>query len=168
MALAHHTRAELDDKQTRSFTRWWNSHLAQCTPALHVTDICEDLKSGILPIRLLEVLSDSSCGKFAKKPISKFQNLENLNIFLAQLKARSIKLVNIGAEDMIDGDRKLILGLTWTLILRYEIHKFGAVEKDVFAWAKKLTYDNGGIEVSVFSSTSHPRASHPPFPLFIR
>ena len=31
---------------------------------------------------------------------TKFQELENHNIFLAQLKARSIKLVNIGAEDL--------------------------------------------------------------------
>ena len=56
---------------------------------------------------------------------------ENLNIFLNQLKARQIKLVNIGAEDLVEGNQKLVLGLTWTLILRYEIHKFGAVEKDV-------------------------------------
>ena len=45
--------------------------------------------------------------------------LENHNVFLSQLKAKSIKLVNIGAEDLAGGDQKLVLGLTWTLILRY-------------------------------------------------
>jgi hypothetical protein len=146
-ALGHHTRAEQDEIQIRTFTRWWNTHLFQCEPPLHMDDLCEEIKPGIKAIKLLEVLSQSSCGKYAKKPISKFQKLENLNIFLAQLKARQIKLVNIGAEDLVEGDKKLVLGLTWTLILRYEIHKFGAVEKDVLAWAKGLMKQTSGKDL---------------------
>ena len=64
--------------------------------------------------------------------------LENHNIFLAQLKAKSIKLVNIGAEDLWSGDRKLVLGLTWTLILRYELHQFGGNETELLDWSKTL------------------------------
>lgn len=74
--------------------------------------------------------------QYSKKPISKFQKLENMQIFLKQLAARSITLVNIGGEDLVEGNKKLILGLTWTLIQRYEIHKFGAGEKDVLEWAR--------------------------------
>ena len=33
---------------------------------------------------------------------------------------------------------KLVLGLTWTLILRYEIHQFGGNEKELMDWAKGL------------------------------
>ena len=50
-----------DDQQLRTFTRWWNSHLI--AKSLEVTDLFEDVKQGVLPIRLLEVLSASTCGK---------------------------------------------------------------------------------------------------------
>ena len=48
-------------------------------------DLCEDIKPGVLPIKLLEVLSETTCGRYAKAPRSKFQMLENLNIFLSQV-----------------------------------------------------------------------------------
>jgi hypothetical protein len=76
--------------------------------------------------------------QYNKKPVGKFMQLENHNIFLNQLKAKSIKLVNIGGEDLWSGDRKLILGLTWTLILRYELHQFGGNETELLDWTKEL------------------------------
>ena len=138
-------RSEQDKQQTRSFLKWWNTHLAlHKDGSVQMEDLFEDVQPGILPIKLLECLSSSSCGRYSKKPISKFQKLENANIFLNQLKARSIKLVNIGAEDLVSGDKKLILGLTWTLILRYEIHEFGVAEKDLFGWVQQLVREKGG------------------------
>lgn len=75
--------------------------------------------------------------------------LENQCTFLRMLADRSIYLVNIGGEDLVEGNPKLVLGLTWTLIQRYEMHKFGAVEKDVLAWASE-TYRrcSGGKEMA--------------------
>ena len=143
-------RSEQDEQQARSFLRWWNTHLALHKDGpVEMQDLFDDVVPGVLPIKLLEVLSSSSCGRYAKKPISKFAKLENANIFLNQLKARSIKLVNIGAEDLVSGDKKLILGLTWTLILRYEIHEFGAAEKDVLAWVEGLMRRQGELSFAV-------------------
>ena len=110
--------AELEVQQLKTFTRWWNSWLFQCSPPLRLTDLCLDVPPGVYPIRLLEVLSDSKAPKFNTAPKSRYQSIENQNTFLAQLKAASVRLVNIGAEDLVSGNRKLILGLTWTLILR--------------------------------------------------
>ena len=141
-------RAKQDDLQVKAFLKWWNSHLALHEHPAAMTDLCEDIKPGVLSIKLLEVLSDSKCGKYSKKPISKFQKLENHNIFLNQLKAREIKVVNIGAEDLVLGDRKLVLGITWTLILRYEMHMFGAAEQDVLKWAKDLAKQKSGKDLS--------------------
>ena len=90
-------RSELDAQQTRTFTRWWNSWLSEIN--IKMTDLVEDVKPGVYPIKLLELLSDSTCGKYAQKPRSKFEHIANHNVFLTQLKAKSIKLVNIGAED---------------------------------------------------------------------
>ena len=48
--------------------------------------------------------------------------MENLNACLLFLKNENIRLVNIGAEDIYKKDLKLILGLIWTIILRYQIN----------------------------------------------
>ena len=68
-------RHELDDQQLRTFTRWWNSWLFEVDLALE--DLCVDIKTGVLPIRLLEVLSESSCGRYAKNPKHMVHMLEN-------------------------------------------------------------------------------------------
>jgi actinin alpha len=40
---------------------------------------------------------------------------------LGVLREEGVPLVNIGAEDICDGNPKLLLGLLWLLILRYHI-----------------------------------------------
>jgi len=47
--------------------------------------------------------------------------IENLNKVLEYLKKKKIALENIGAEDIQDGNPRLILGLIWTIILRFVI-----------------------------------------------
>ena len=39
-----------------------------------------------------------------------------------------VRLESIGAEDIVDGNRRLILGLIWTIILRFQIQE---IEIDV-------------------------------------
>ncbi|XP_065313937.1 intermediate filament protein A-like [Gordionus sp. m RMFG-2023] len=48
------------------------------------------------------------------------QKLENVNVCLTFLNAK-VHLENIGSEDIVDGNERLILGLIWTIILRYQI-----------------------------------------------
>ena len=59
-------RAALDEQQLRTFTRWWNAWLSEVQ--LKVTHLCDDVKPGVYPIKLLEILSDSSCGRYNKNP----------------------------------------------------------------------------------------------------
>lgn len=49
------------------------------------------------------------------------QKAENVNKALEFITSRGVKLTNIGPEDIIDGNIKLILGMIWTLILRFTI-----------------------------------------------
>lgn len=127
---------ELDSQQERTFTRWWNSRLSSV--GLSVENLCEDIKPGVLPIRLLEELSKSPAPRYNKAPRGMFMQIENHNTFLAELKKHKITLVNIGAEDLVSGNTKLVLGLTWTLILRYEIHQTGGNEQVLLNWVKNL------------------------------
>jgi Calponin homology (CH) domain len=86
-----------------------------------VKSLVTDLSDGIILIHLLEVLSNESLGRYASSPKLRVQKFENVNKSLEHVKSRGIQMTNIGAEDVVDGNRKIILGLIWTLILRFTI-----------------------------------------------
>ncbi len=83
-------------------------------------------------------LGDTSLGRYNKTPRMRIQKAENVNKALEFITSRGVKLTNIGPEgmfilyilltaqpqcltDIIDGNLKLILGMIWTLILRFTI-----------------------------------------------
>jgi len=105
---------------------------------MNITDLKTDLRDGLMLINLLEVISGKKLPKYNKHPRIAFQKLENLGIALNFIKEEGIKLVNISPEDLASGNLRLILGLIWTLILRYEI-KCGSVDdkdalNDLLKW----------------------------------
>ena len=64
--------------QIKSFTTWTNLHLAKV--GMEVQDLKTDFADGVRLLKLVEVISEESLGKYNKKPISKFQKVENLNL----------------------------------------------------------------------------------------
>ena len=132
---------------SRPRSRRWNTWLQQ--RELQVDDLCEDVKPGAMCVNLIEVLSGSLAGKHHATPKTKYQMLENQGVFLDMLRSKGIRLVNIGNEDLVEGNRTLILGLTWTLILRYEIQKYGADENELLRWVRACT--KGYKEVKITS-----------------
>lgn len=126
------------DIQEKTFTRWCNEHLAE--RGQHIDNLKEDLKSGLNLICLMEVISGKKLPKHNKHPRIAMQQLENLTIALNFIAAEGIKLVNISSEDLHDGNIRLILGLIWTLILRYEIKAGGngdsSASNDLLEWVR--------------------------------
>jgi len=111
--------AEWKKIQQNTFTRWCNEHLKVVNQYIYnlETDLCDGLKM----IALLEVLAHKRVGKHNKKPTFKSQRMENISIALRFIELENIRLVNIDASDIFKGNLKLILGLIWTLILKYQI-----------------------------------------------
>ena len=78
-------------------------------------------------------MSDVDLGKWNRKPYHRFHFVENCVWALNYVRDNGVALTNIGAEgtslgedveviiDIVDGNLKLILGLIWTLILRFTI-----------------------------------------------
>ena len=66
-------------------------------------------------------------------------------------------MTNIGAEDVVDGNRKIILGLIWTLILRFtisDINEEGMTAKEgLLLWCQRKTACYEEVEVRDFSSS---------------
>lgn len=47
--------------------------------------------------------------------------INNVNKALDFIASKGVKLVSIGAEEIVDGNAKMTLGMIWTIILRFAI-----------------------------------------------
>jgi len=124
--------------QKRTFTRWVNNYLAE--RLLKVNDLFVDLDTGILLINLLEVISKKTISNYCKNPRIRIQKLENNSYAFNFLKSEGIKLVAIGPEDIVDHADRLILGLIWVIILRYQIQKGeqgGSAKNELLQWVRR-------------------------------
>jgi Ca2+-binding EF-hand superfamily protein len=124
---------------------------------LEIADLITDLSDGIHLIHLLEILSNESLGRYASRPKLRVQKFENVNKSLDYIRSRGIQMTNIGAEDVVDGNSKIILGLIWTLILRFtisDINEEGLSAKEgLLLWCQRKTACYDEVEVRDFSSS---------------
>lgn len=51
--------------------------------------------------------------------------LENVDKALQFLKEQRVHLENMGSHDIVDGNHRLVLGLIWTIILRFQVRTSG-------------------------------------------
>lgn len=141
--------------QQKTFTKWLNSKV-QCRDVA-VNDLVKDLSDGVILIHLLEILGAESLGRYASRPKLRVQRFENVNTALNFIKSRGIQMTNIGAEDVVDGNRKIILGLIWTLILRFtisDISEEGMTAKEgLLLWCQRKTACYEEVEVKDFSGS---------------
>jgi hypothetical protein len=111
----------------------------------------------VMLIHLLEVLGGESLGRYASRPKLRVQRFENVNVALNYVKSKGIQMTNIGAEDVVDGNRKIILGLIWTLILRFTIsdnNEEGMTAKEgLLLWCQRKTAPYGEVDVKDFSTS---------------
>jgi hypothetical protein len=68
-----------------------------------------------------EIIGGQSLRPFNQNPGVVFQKVENVNKALDFIKLRGVSLTNIGAEDIVNQNLKLVLGMLWTIILRFTI-----------------------------------------------
>mmetsp|Transcript_3193 Transcript_3193/g.5956 ORF Transcript_3193/g.5956 Transcript_3193/m.5956 type:complete len:312 (+) Transcript_3193:97-1032(+) len=128
------------DIQQNTFTRWVNDELKY--RGLFCKNLETDLKDGLKLINLIEVISGKKIGKYNKHPVIIQQKMENLNIALNFLVKEGLKFVNVGAEDIVSGNLRIILGLIWTIILRYEINRGGG-DSDLLKWIQSKIPEYG-------------------------
>lgn len=138
---------EAERMQRKTFRRWVNKYLKPRD--MQVNHIINDWENGILLINLLEVLSRSEkpFAKYNKAPKMKLHSLENLNASIAFMKANQIPLVNIGSEDIYQHNPTIVMGLIWSLILKYGL---AAGKLEVMNWCNKRLAPYG-LEVKNFT-----------------
>ncbi|KAF2484546.1 alpha-actin-like proteinin [Neohortaea acidophila] len=141
--------------QQKTFCKWLNNKLKARN--VQINDLTTDLCDGVILIHLLEILSQESLGRYAARPKLRVQRFENVNIALDFIKSRKIQLTNIGAEDVVDGNQKIILGLIWTLILRFTISDINdqglSAREGLLLWCQRKTACYDDVHVHDFSGS---------------
>ncbi|XP_077987433.1 filamin-A-like [Glandiceps talaboti] len=113
--------------QNNTFVNWINEQLRPTGKSIE--NIYEDFEDGLVLISLVETLiatrgaplAPRRASRYSKNPRNRVQKMENVSYALSLMEKEGIKLVNIGNEDVVGGNMKLILGLIWRLILKYQI-----------------------------------------------
>ncbi|KAL3084188.1 hypothetical protein niasHT_039314 [Heterodera trifolii] len=146
--------------QKKTFTKWCNTYLNR--GRLEINDLFSDFSDGILLMKFLEIISGEKLGK-PNRGRMRVQKIENLNRCLDFLKYKRIQLENIGAEDITDGNERLILGLIWTIILRFTIENIEIETKEsgerkhakeaLLLWCQRKTAGYPNVKVDNFSSS---------------
>ncbi|XP_005177800.1 filamin-C isoform X2 [Musca domestica] len=106
--------------QANTFRNWVNEHLRPTGMQVHdwATDFCD----GTCLCALVESLQTRPLKPaWNRRPANQHHYLENATTALKSIEEDHIKLVNIGNVDIVNGNVKLILGLIWSLIVRYQI-----------------------------------------------
>ncbi|XP_052216594.1 filamin-A-like isoform X3 [Dreissena polymorpha] len=105
--------------QETTFRNWCNEQLKVSGRKLGnlVTDLCD----GVCLVALVEALQLRKIGKVYTKPTSKIQMLQNVSLALKAITDDNVKLVNVGGDDIVNGNTKIIFGLVWSLVQRYQI-----------------------------------------------
>jgi hypothetical protein len=107
-----------EKQQRKTFTAWCNSHLRKA--GTQIEEINEDFRNGLKLMLLLEVISSEQLPKPDRGKM-RFHKIANVNKALDFIQSKGVRLVSIGAEEIVDGNLKMTLGMIWTIILRFAI-----------------------------------------------
>ncbi|KAH0659890.1 hypothetical protein KY289_028638 [Solanum tuberosum] len=169
-------------REERAFRFWINS----LGNSSYIDNVFEDLRNGWL---LLETLDKVSPGivnwKIATKPPIKmpFRKVENCNQVVKIGKQLKFSLVNIAGNDIVQGNKKLILAYLWQLMrcnmlqllknLRFHSNGKEITDADILEWSNSKVKNSGsksrmasfkdkslsdGIFFLELLSAVHPRA----------
>lgn len=122
------------DMQKDTFTNWVNANLR--SRDMEIEELGTGFEDGVKLVNLFEVVSKKSLGRYAKNPKFPNQKMENVSLVLKAMEQDGVKLVSIDSDHVVNGNFKMILGLMWQLILRYQIG--GTEDKSVKIALKKL------------------------------
>ena len=105
--------------QIEAFVRWVNDVIS-CR-GLEIESFPEDLKNGVIMCHLAEILTNEKLKKFNSHPTLQAHEIDNLSIAFKLLTKSSLRLVNVGPQDVHNGYVKCILGLLWSCVQTYQL-----------------------------------------------
>ncbi|XP_067844819.1 alpha-actinin-2 isoform X2 [Heptranchias perlo] len=143
-----------EKQQRKTFTAWCNSHLRKA--GTQIENIEDDFRNGLKLMLLLEVISGERLPKPDKGKM-RFHKIANVNKALDYISSKGVKLVSIGAEEIVDGNVKMTLGMIWTIILRFAIQDISVEEtsakEGLLLWCQRKTAPYKNVNVQNFHTS---------------
>ncbi|KAL0964735.1 hypothetical protein UPYG_G00328200 [Umbra pygmaea] len=140
-----------EKQQRKTFTAWCNSHLRKAETG--IKNIEDDFRNGLKLMLLLEVISGERLPKPDRGKM-RFHKIANVNKALDYITSKGVKLVSIGAEEIVDGNIKMTLGMIWTIILRFAIQDISVEEtsakEGLLLWCQRKTAPYRNVNVQNF------------------
>ncbi|XP_034720880.1 alpha-actinin-4 isoform X1 [Etheostoma cragini] len=138
-------------QQRKTFTAWCNSHLRKS--GTQIENIEEDFRDGLKLMLLLEVIAGERLPK-PERGKMRVHKINNVNKALDFIASKGVKLVSIGAEEIVDGNAKMTLGMIWTIILRFAIQDISVEEtsakEGLLLWCQRKTAPYKNVNVQNF------------------
>ncbi|XP_056613704.1 alpha-actinin-4 isoform X4 [Triplophysa dalaica] len=138
-------------QQRKTFTAWCNSHLRKS--GTQIDNIEEDFRDGLKLMLLLEVIAGERLPK-PERGKMRVHKINNVNKALDFIASKGVKLVSIGAEEIVDGNAKMTLGMIWTIILRFAIQDISVEEtsakEGLLLWCQRKTAPYKNVNVQNF------------------
>ncbi|KAJ8477977.1 hypothetical protein OPV22_021704 [Ensete ventricosum] len=141
-----------DSREERAFRLWINS----LGIVRYVNNLFEDVRNGWVLLEVLDKVSPGSVNwKQATKPPIKmpFRKVENCNQVIEVGKQLNFSLVNVAGNDIVQGNKKLILAYLWQLMrfnilqllknLRFHSQGKEISDSDILNWANNKVKDSG-------------------------
>jgi len=143
--------------QEKAFTAWMNETLGPTGDK--VSDVRVDLGDGVKFAHFLECLSGKKLGaRLDAKANQRIQKIQNLVLALKYMDSEmGVKNPGCSAEDLADGNIKMVLGLLWTLYRKYRIATISVQDKSseegLLLWVKNVTDGYNGVHIENFKNS---------------
>jgi len=144
-----------DSREERAFRMWINSLGIK---DLYMNSLFEDVKDGLGLLKVIDHIQPGLVDwkQVEKQPAHKLKKVHNNNyaVTLGKSKDLNLSLVGIGGPDIVDGNKKLILGFVWQLMRTHTLRflaevqskKFGGkpvTDEMIIAWANDTVKASG-------------------------
>jgi len=143
-----------DTREERVFRMWINSLNID---GLYINDLFGDLCDGIAILKVMDKVQPGIVcwPKVNLSPKNKFKKVENCNYVVTLAKQMKFSMVNIGGLDILEKNKKLILGIIWQLMRAHTIKILTSLtpgdklvtDKEIVSWA------NGNVQKAGKSSS---------------
>ncbi|KAG7541357.1 Calponin homology domain [Arabidopsis thaliana x Arabidopsis arenosa] len=151
-------------REERCYRLWINS----LGIGSYVNNVFEDVRNGWILLEVLDKISSGSVNwKHASKPPIKmpFRKVENCNQVVKIGKQLKFSLVNVAGNDIVQGNKKLILGFLWQLMrfhmlqllksLRSRTQGKEMTDADILSWANRKVRTMGRkLQIESFKDKS--------------
>lgn len=102
-------------RDERAFRFWINSLNIE---DLYINNLYEECRDGIVLLKVIHKLDNTVVDwkKVDKNPNNKFKQSINCGEVINACKKLGLKLPGIGGQDIVDGNRKLVIAVVWQLV----------------------------------------------------